>query len=158
MAVTKIRKISSWTLILTCVLSAAVLLLFFFGGDEPPLNGEWWYPTYTGELLTWGYLLLGLCAFCMLLFGFSQFALKFKENAKSSLMVLGVVATFVLLLFITYSMGDTTPLPNINSDSQKFNIPGWLKVTDMWIYSMYILIVLAAIAMVWGAVKKAISR
>ena len=158
MAVTKIRRISSWTLILTCVLSAAVLLLFFFGGDEPKLNGEWWYPSHTDELLYWGYFLLGLCAFIMLVFGISQFAFKFKTNAKSSLMTLVVVAAFGLLLFITYQMGDTTPLPGINEDSQTFNVPVWLKTVQMWIYSMYILIGLAAIAMVWGAIKKAISK
>ena len=158
MAVTKIRRISSWALIITCILSAAVLLLFFLGGDQPKLNGEWWYPTHTDELLYWGYFLLGICAIGMILFGVSQFANKFKADPKSSLMTIGVVAAFALLLFITYSIGDTTPLPNINEDSQPFNVPVWLKVVQMWIYSMYILIGLAAIAMIWGAIKKVISK
>jgi len=158
MAVTKIRRLSSWTLILTCILSAAVLALFYLGGDEPKLNGEWWYPTYTGELLMWNYLLLGICAVSMLFFGLAQFALKFKTNAKASLAVIGVLVAFVLLLVVAYSMGDTTPLPNINEDSQKFNVPGWLKITDMWLYAMYTLISLSAVAMIWGAVKKAISK
>ena len=158
MAVTKIRRISSWTLILVSILGLAVMALFYFGGEEPPLNGEWKYPTYTGEVLIWSYFLLGICALSMLFFGLAQFALKFKTNAKSSLMGLGVIIGFILLLFITYSIGDATPLAGINADSQVFNVEGWLKITDMWIYTMYILIGLAIIAIVWGAVKKAISK
>jgi len=160
MAVTKIRKISSWVLILTCLLSLAVLALFFLGGYDAPLgiDGEWKNPTYTGELLLWNYFLLGICALSMIFFGLSQFAFKFKTNAKSSLMVLGVIVGFVFLLVIAYSFGDTTPLPNINADSQKFNIASWLKITDMWIFTMYTLIVLAVAAIVWGALKKAINK
>ena len=160
MAVTKIRKISSWALIATCILSIAILALFYLGGYDAPMgvDGEWKNPTYTGELLIWGYILLGLCASIMIFFGVAQFALKFKTNAKSSLMGLGVILGFVVLLVIAYSIGDVTPLPNINADSQKFNIASWLKITDMWIYTMFTLIVLAIIAMVWGAVKKAMSK
>ena len=160
MAITQIRRISSWTLIATCILSLVVLALFFFGGYDSPLgvDGEWKNPTYTGELLMWGYLLLGICAFSMVMFGIFQFANKFRTDAKSSLMTLGVIAGFAMLLVIAYSIGETTPLPNINEDSQKFNIASWLKITDMWIYTMYTLIGLAVSAMVWGAVKKAISK
>jgi len=158
MAVTKIRRISSWTLIITCILSAAVLLLFYFGGDQPKLNGEWWYPTYTDELLFWNYLLLGSCAIIMLVFGFAQFVYNFKTNAKSSLMVLGVLTAFVLLHVVAYSLGDTTPLPNINGDSQIYNVPFWLKVTEMWMYVIYTLIGLAAVAMIWGTIKKSLNK
>ena len=160
MAVTKIRKISNWTFIVTCLLAAVVLALFFFGGYDEPLgiDGEWKNPSYTSELLIWSYILLGACAFGMLLFGLTQFANNFKTNAKSSLMGLGVIVGFGVLLVIAYSIGDVTPLPNINADSQKFNVDSWLKITDMWIYTMYILIAFAIILMVWGAVKKAISK
>ena len=159
MAVTKIKKISSWTLIATCVLSLAVFALFYFGGLDAPMGAdEWKNPTYTSELLMWSYFLLGICSISMLLFGLVQFALKFKTNAKSSIMGIGVIIGFALLLFITYSFGDTEALPNINPDSQKYNVKSWLKITDMWIYSMYILISMSVIAMIWGAVKKAISK
>ena len=158
MAVTKIRRISSWTLILVSVLSLAIMALFFFGGNEPPLNGEWKYPTYTGEVLFWAYFLLGICALSMLLFGITQFAFKLKTNFKSSIMVLIVITAFVLLHVFAYSIGDTTPVPGINEDSQKFNVPGWLKITEMWMYVMYTLIGLASIAMIWGAIKKAMSK
>ena len=160
MAVSKIRKISSWTLIIVTLLSLSVLALFFFGGLDDPLgkDGEWKNPTYTGEMLIWAYFLLGACALSMLLFGIIQFALKFKTDTKASLMALGVVAAFVVLLVIAYTMGDGTPLPGINEDSKDFNVESWLKITDMWLYSMYTLLGLAGAAMVWGAVKKAINK
>ena len=160
MAVTKIRKISSWALIATAILSIAILALFYLGGYDAPMgvDGEWKNPTYTGELLLWGYFLLGLCALSMLFFGLAQFAFKFKTNPKASLMGLGVIVGFIILLVVAYTIGDPTPLPNINADSQDFNVASWLKITDMWIYTMYILIVMAIVAMVWGAVKKAMNK
>ena len=158
MAITKIRKISSWTFILTTIIGLAVLALFFLGGNEPPLNGKWKFPTYTGELLIWAYLLLGTCALGMLTFGIVQFALKFKTNTKASLMALGVILGLALLHIIFYSIGDTTPFSGINRESQKFNVDSWLKITDMWLYVMYTLIGLSIAAMVWGAIKKALNK
>ena len=55
-------------------------------------------------------------------------------------------------------MGDATPLGGMNADSQKYNIPLWLKVTDMWIMSTVVLMVLIVAAVVWGSVKRMLNR
>ena len=62
------------------------------------------------------------------------------------------------MMFITYSMGDATPLKGLNTDSQEYNIPFWLKVTDMWIYSSAILMILIIIAVAAGSVKRMLNR
>jgi hypothetical protein len=159
MAVTRIRKISSWTLLAVAAISIAVLALFYFGGvDEPVGVDQFKNPTYTGELLYWSYFLLGICALSMILFGITQFANKFKTNFKATLMALVVFVGFAALLIIAYYMGDATPLPGINADSQKFNVESWLKITDMWLYAMYALLGLAIVAMLWSSVQKIINK
>jgi len=49
-------------------------------------------------------------------------------------------------------------LTTLNADSQTYNTPFWLKTTDMWIYSSYILIILIVAAVVWGTIKKMMSK
>ena len=160
MAVRRIRKISSWTMILVTCISLALMVLFFFGGvGEPYGINEFKNPIYTGEMLIWSYILLAICAVSMLLFGFVQFGSKFKSNPKAALLMLGIFAAFAVLLIISYSMGDGTPLTDhINEDSQKFNVPFWLKITDMWLYAMYIFSALAIVAMIWGSVRKILNK
>lgn len=154
MAVTKIRKISSWTFLIVTVISLAIFGLFFFGGvDDPYGVDQFKNPTFTGEMLIWAYILLAICAVSMVLFGITQFSNKFKTNPKGALASLAVFVGFAILLVIAYTMGDATPLNGINADSQKFNVESWLKITDMWLYAMYIFLVLCIFAIIWGSVK-----
>ena len=157
MAVTKIRKISSWTLVVISLVSVGIFALFFFGGDDTPMGAKGLKnPAYTEELLYWTYFLFALSALALLVFGIMQFVNSFIVKPKSALVSLGVLIVFAILLVGTYSMGDGTPLSSIKegSDLQAYNIPFWLKVTEMWLYSMYILIVLVVIAVIWGSIKK----
>jgi len=95
----------------------------------------------------------------MLFFGIFQFGGKFKTNPKAALVMLGVYAGLALLLIVAYSLGDGTPLTvHLNEESQQFNVEFWLKVTDMWLYAMYILSVLAILAMFWGSIRKLLSK
>lgn len=159
MAVTKIRKISSWTLLAVVAISIIVFGLFYLGGEDTPVGvDQFKNPTHTGTLLYWMYVLFALAAASLLIFGVLQFASKFKENPKSALVSLAVLVAFAVLLVIAYSIGDATPLPGINADSQKYNVEFWLKTTDMWLYSMYVLSVLAVCAIAWGSVKKLMKK
>jgi multisubunit Na+/H+ antiporter MnhB subunit len=157
MAVTKIRKISSWTLLIVAIISVVLFALFFFGGTDDPI-GEWKNPSYTDEVLIWSYVLLGVCAISMILFGITQFFNKFKTNPKGAITSLSVLAGFVVLLIIAYTIGDGTPLSGINVDSQKYNTDSWLKITDMWLCAIYILSLLSVVAIFWGSVKKITNK
>jgi len=160
MAVSKIRKISSWTMITMTLISLVLFGLFFFGGvGEPYGDNKFKNPNYTGELLVWSYILLALCAVGLLLFGIVQFGSKFKSNPKTAIITLGIYIAFGILLFIAYSMGDGALLTTLrNAESQAYNTSFWLKTTDMWLYSMYILSGLCICAMLWGSIKKILSR
>ena len=161
MAVTRIRKISSWTMLAITCISLAIFALFFFGGEGEPLgvNGDQKNPIYTGELLFWAYILLALCISGMVIFGIFQFGSSFKTSPKAAIMGLGVLVAFAVLLIIAYSIGDSALITSpINSESQKYNVPFWLKITDMWLYAMYMLLALCIIAMGIGSVKKILSK
>jgi hypothetical protein len=158
MAVTKIRRLAGWTLILIALLSVAVFALYYLGGVGEPLNGDMKNPIYTGALLYWMYALLGLSALFLVIFGVLQFAGKFKNSPKAALTSLAVLVFFVAILFLAYSIGNDTPLTGINADSQTYNTPQWLKITDMWLYAMYILLGFSIVALFWGSIKKILSK
>lgn len=158
MAVTKIRKFSSWVLILCTVISVVVLGLFFFGGDNEPYKGELWYPVHVDTILYWQYALFALTTLAAILLGIYQFAASFKSNPKGGMMGLIVIVLFAALLFITYAMGDTTPLNIMNAEAQRYNIPFWLKITDMWLYTTYTLTALVILAIFAGSIKRIISK
>lgn len=157
MAVTKIRKISSWTLLLTSVISLVVLGLFFGGGVVNP-GEEMKEYVYTALLINWMYVVFALAAVSTLIFACWQFASSLKTDPKGSFMGLAVIVLFFGLLFLTYAIGDGTPLGGMNADSQKYNTEFWLKTTDMWIYSTYVLVGLIVLAAAAGTVRRIISK
>jgi len=157
MAVTKIRKISSWILWAVAAISIAVFLLFYFGGQTEnsqfaakELND----PKYTNQLLFWAYTVFALAIVSLLGFGLFQFIMSLIESPKKALSGLSVIIVAGALLGISYAIGNATPLPNINTDSAVYNVPFWLKVTDMWLYSMYTLGVLCILATLSGSLMK----
>lgn len=157
MAVTKIRKISSWTLLACFVITILVLGMFFGGGVVDPSADNKDY-VHTDLLLNWTYVIFGVTVVAMIVFALWQFINGLKTNPKGALMSLIVVALGALMLIITYSMGDGTPLNGLNTDSQKYNIAFWLKATDMWIQSSIVLFVLIIIAAASGSVKRLMGK
>ena len=157
MAVTKIRKMSSWMLTGVIIISVIVLAMFYLGGVVDPAaeNKE---PVNTSLLLYWCYVLFGVTMVCLVLFGIMQFFSSLKTKPKAALGSLVVLVAFVILMGVSYAIGDPTPLPGINSDSEQFNTPGWLKISDMWIYSTYVLLGFSVLAMIAGSLKKILNK
>ncbi|MDR1601867.1 MAG: hypothetical protein LBS42_05510 [Tannerella sp.] len=157
MAVTKIRRFSSWILILCTVITVVVLGFFYLGGVEDPA-AEIKAPIYTSLLLYWCYALVIITIAGMLIFGIFQFLSSLKAKPKAALGSLAVIIAFVGLLGITFAIGDITKLPNINVDSAHFNTDFWLKVSDMWLYSAYIMLILCVLAMIAGSIKTVFKK
>lgn len=157
MAVTKIRKVSSWTLLISSLISIVVLGIFY-GGGVVDASAEMQEPVYTGLLIDWMYVIFGVTVVSILVFAIWQFITLLKTSPKSALTSLIVLVGFAAMFFITYAMGDPTQLNGLNADSQEFNIPFWLKVTDMWIYSGMILMIMIIIAVAFGSVKKVLNK
>ena len=157
MAVTKIRKLSSWTLLALSLLTIVVLGMFFGGGVEDPAAENKNY-IYTDLLLKWTYTVIFLTITVMAASAIWQFMSVLKTNPKSALMSLVVLAIFALMLIITYSMGDGTPLTTLNADSQTYNTSFWLKATDMWIQSTIVLFVAIIAVICAGTVKRIMNK
>ena len=157
MAVTKIRKLSSWTVLIISLITVVVVGIFFGGGVVDPAAEVKDY-VYTELLLNWTYLVFFLTIIALVVLGVWQYASVLKTNPKSAVMSLVVLVLFALLLIVTYSIGDGTPLTTLNADSQTYNTSFWLKCTDMWIQSTIVLFLLIIAAIAWGTVKRIMSK
>lgn len=157
MAVTKIRKISSWTLLICSLVSIVVLGMFYAGGVVDPA-AELQEPIYTGLLIDWTSALFFVTIISTVLFAVWQFLTLLKTSPKEAISSLAVLVLFVGLLFVTYVMGDDTPLTGLNADSQQYNTAGWLKISDMWIFSTIALVVAILACVVWGSIKKIMGK
>ncbi|MDR2389994.1 MAG: hypothetical protein LBD89_09475 [Tannerellaceae bacterium] len=132
--------------------------LFFFGGDNEPYNGQW-NPKYADTLLYWMYTLFGITLVATLFFAFVQFANNFRTDSKKALVGLAVIALFVILLFTTYSIGDGTPMSALaKPDVEAYNTPVWLKLTDMFLYSIYIMAGLTILGIIIGSIKRFFTK
>ena len=158
MAVKKIRKIASWIQMLIVIVSLGVLAVFYFGGSVEDSRFATREPVYMSLLLYWLYVVFALSIILLIVFAVHQFTTSLMAKPKSALGTLGVLGAFIALLGLTYVMGNAVALPGINADFQKFNVPFWLKVTDMWIYTMYILFALCILAVVAGQFKKIFGK
>ena len=74
MAVTKIRKISSWTLLISSIISIIVLGMFYAGGVVDPA-AEMKEPIYTGLLINWTSVLFFVTIISTMLFAVWQLCL-----------------------------------------------------------------------------------
>jgi len=157
MAVTKIRKVSSYTLLALSAISILIFILFFVGGSELDAKGNKVYE-YTGILLFWTYALFLVTVCATLVFACKNFASTFQTNSRGALVSIGGVVAFLALLAITYAIGSGEPIKGLNEASQSYNTSGWLKVTDMWLYSTYVLFILTVGAAIWGGISKALKR
>ncbi|MDD6210294.1 MAG: hypothetical protein PUB21_06780 [Bacteroidales bacterium] len=158
MAVSKIRKISSLTLWVMMLISLAVFGLFYFGGVVPGTEtAETPVPEYTDLLLRWGYVILGITLVMTIAFAIVHLIKLFKDNFRSAIGNLIAIVLFFALFFIGYSMGSGTPLSIPGYDGAD-NTPFWLKITDMWLYTAYILLILIFAALVWGSIKKMVDK
>ena len=162
MAVTKISRISRWTLYALTAVTLALLALFFFGGYVAPENQYMELvgidePNFTNGLLYWIYILLAVTVFAVFAFSIFGFINNLRHNRKKAMNSLVMLAIFAILLVVAYSIGDGTPL-NILGYEGPDNVPTRLKMTDMWIYSVYILMGLVILSMLFSPLIKRIGK
>ena len=162
MAVTKISRISRWTLYAMSVVTVVLIALFFLAGNVQP---EHQYaelvgltePNFTDVLLYWVYTLLGITILAVFVFTIFGFVNNLRYNRKKAINSLVTLLIFAVLLIIAYSIGDGTPL-NILGYEGPDNVKGMLKLTDMWLYTIYILMALTILAMLFSPLIKRIGK
>lgn len=162
MAVTKISRISRWTLYALSAVTIVLIALFFFGGNVLPENQYEELvgitePNFTNGILFWIYTLLGLTVLAVFAFSIFGFINNFRYNRKRAVNSLITLLVFAVLLIFAYTIGDGTPLDILGYEGPD-NVPAMLKLTDMWIYSVYILMSLTILAMLLSPLIKRIGK
>lgn len=156
MAVTKIHKTSKVVLYTIMGITVLILAFFLLGGEVPveervvPTISE---PRFTDLLMYWVYALLAISVLVLIAFAVSDFISSWKARPKSAFRSLLVVLVFVAMLIITFAIGSGTPL-NIVGYTGSENVPIFLKITDMWLYSIYLMVVVNVLALLFSPLLK----
>ena len=155
----KIQRASGLVLTVMLVISLVIFGLFFWGGETPmdqrvvadPSLSE---PLYTDAILYWNYVLFVLGVIAMLVGALYKFGSTFVDSPKAALKSLVGLIALVLVLVITWAIGDSTPLVMPGYEGTE-NVPFWLKISDMFLYTIYIQVVVMILLMLgFGITKK----
>ena len=151
MAVTKIRKASNLVFLVVVAISLTVMGLFAFGGqvsEEQKLVPDMSQPIHLDLLLFWTYALVALSVVVLLFFAIIGLVKGLIENPKKAIGGLLALVGLAVMLLITFSMGSGEPL-DILGYTGPHNVYFWLKFVDMWIYSIYIMIGVVILAIIF---------
>jgi hypothetical protein len=142
---TKLSKYLSYVLYLLLAVTLVFAGLFYFGGEVEDAG----YPLYTESFLNWGKVLLMIAAAVAILFEIANLLLHPQAAVRSliSIALLGVIVV------IAYSMGDGTPLQLVGYKGPD-NVPSMLILGDTFLYSTYILIGGALVAILFTEVSR----
>ncbi|NDV65619.1 hypothetical protein [Bacteroides sp. 224] len=151
-------KVSYYVLYAIFAAIIIVLALFFYGGEmATPIVPEMQNPAYTDALLYLVYGLLGFTVLATVLAFVAQFVAALKDNPVAALKSLLGAILLVLVLVVAWAMGSSEPLEIQGYDGTENRDEFWLKITDMFIYSLYFLIGANIVAMVFSGIKKRFS-
>jgi len=154
----RIQKVSGAILAALILISIAIFCLFYFGGDTPEVerlvaDTSMWEPAHTDALLFWLYALGAIAILVTLITVCYQFVSTLKHSPKDAMMSLLGIVLLVVLLGVTYTIGDGTPLNIVGYEGTE-NTETWLKITDMFCYSIYFMIALLCVLMIGFALRK----
>lgn len=151
----KIQKVSGSVLYVILAITIIVAGLFFFGGEDPnPLVPDMSQPVYTDSLIYLMYVLLGITIVITLAAAVHQFVMNFIDSPKAAIKSLASIIVLVGLLIVTWAAGSEQALVMPGYDGAE-NVPFWLKLTDMFLYTIYIMMaVLILLILGFGISKK----
>ncbi len=155
-------KVSYYVLYVMFVAILVVLGLFYLGGDAQgdsvlmSVDSEMWQPAQTDALIYLMYGLFGLAVIATLAAFLFQFGTALKDNPGKALKSLIGVIILAVVVFIAWAMGSGEPL-NIPGYDGTDNVPFWLKITDMFLYTIYILLGATVLAIIFSSIKKKLS-
>ena len=135
-------KVSYYALYVCFALILVVLGLFYGVGYTNPV-GEYNAPEHTETLIYLMYAMFGITVAATLIAAIAQFGAALRDNAKSALKSLLGVILLVVLLVVTYNIGSSESV--LLADGTLYSDVTLLKVSDMLIYSTYVLFGIAAV-------------
>lgn len=154
----RIQNASGAVLWVLLILSVIVFLMFYLGGEAAPeartalgiTDTTIAMPAQTDTLIYWMYALVILTIIVTVLAAIIQFGALLKDSPKAALKSLIGVVLLVVVMLVTYSLGDNTPLQLVGYTGNENQAP-WLAVGDMFAYTIYIEIgVMVLLMIVFG--------
>ncbi|MCD8091877.1 MAG: hypothetical protein LUF01_03265 [Bacteroides sp.] len=155
-------KVSYYVLYVMFAAILVVLGLFYLGGDAQgaavltSVDPDMWQPAQTDALIYLMYGLLAVAVIATLVGVLFQFGSSLKDNPGAALKSLIGLVILIVVVVIAWSMGSDQTL-NIPGYSGTDNVPFWLKVTDMFLYTIYILFAGTVLAIIFSSIKKKLS-
>ncbi|EGJ70291.1 hypothetical protein Bcop_0072 [Bacteroides coprosuis DSM 18011] len=150
-------KISYYILYALFAVILIVLGMFYFGGEmAEPVVPELSNPANTEALIYLMYVLLGSAIAVTVLAFVFQFGAALKENPVKAIKSLIGVLLLVAVLVVAWFSGSEEALVLPGYDGTD-NVPFWLKLTDMFLYSIYFLLVVTIASMIFSSVKRRFS-
>lgn len=155
-------KVSYYVLYVMLAAILVVLGLFYFGGNASgdavvlSVDSEMWQPAHTDTLIYLVYVLLGVAVVATVAAFLFQFGTALKDNPGKALKSLIGVIILAVVVFIAWTMGSGEPL-TIPGYSGTDNVPFWLKITDMFLFTIYILLGATVLAIIFSSIKKKLS-
>ena len=152
LALNKISTVALWLcMLITLVLSIGFFWVYF---TQQTIGRE---SAEVSALLSWLFSLLILTVSTGLIFSLFSFIRQWKDNPQKVKRSLIIMFVWGFLLLIAWMLGNGNPLPLIGYKGNE-NTYFWLKLTDMWLYSIYILMGIAFISLfggiIWSYFKK----
>ena len=134
----------SYYVFYVCIAAILVVLgLFYCVGYNVTNAAGLTEPTNTPALMYLMYGMFALCVAVTVIAALIQFGSALKDNPKAALISFMGLILLAVVLIITYNMGsdETMMLGGGVTYDNKF----LLKLTDMFLYSTYVLLIVAAI-------------
>ena len=152
LALNKISTVALWLcMLITLVLSIGFFWVYF---TQQTIGRE---SAEVSALLSWLFSLLILTVSTGLIFSLFSFIRQWKNNPRKVKRSLIIMFIWGLLLLIAWILGNGNPLPLIGYKGNE-NTYFWLKLIDMWLYSIYTLMGIGFIALfggiIWSYFKK----
>lgn len=155
-------KLSYYVLYALFAAIIVVLLLFYLGGDATGaaviqgVDPDMWQPARTDAMLALIYVMIALAVVLTLVAAVVQFAMALKDNPKGAIRSLLGLVLLAAILIISWFLGSDQTL-SIQGYDGTDNVPFWLKVTDMFIYTIYFLLGATIVAIIGSSVLKRFS-
>ncbi len=134
----------SYYVFYVCIALILVVLGMFFGVGYNEINAAGLVePANTPALMYLMYGMFAVTVIATLIGAIAQFGGALKDNPKGAVKSLLGLILLVLLLVVTYNMGSSETV--VLGGGAEYSDVTMLKVTDMFLYSTYVLFAIAAI-------------
>ena len=140
----RIQKVSGTVLYVMLAITLVILGMFFFGGETPldqrlVADTAMEEPAQTDALIYWMYILFGIAVIITIAAAIYQFVTGFIDSPMTAIKSLLGLILIIVVLVISWAMGSDQPLVMPGYDGAE-NVPFWLKLTDMFLYTIYIML------------------